>query len=79
MLNNFGEVLRAWGHDEKALLLLERALEVFSSQAHNQSPLIVPVLTNLATLHRDAGRHDRAEELYLKVGVSHRHYSLINQ
>ena len=72
VLNNLGEVLRAWGHDETALPLLERALEVISShsqssQGHSPSPSIVPVLTNLAAVHRDADRHDRAEEIYTKA------------
>jgi tetratricopeptide (TPR) repeat protein len=69
VLNNLGEVLRAWGHDDAALPLLERALDVISSH-HSDAALdasAVPALTNLAALHRDAGRYAQAEELYRKV------------
>lgn len=64
MAGTFGEVLRELGDHEAAGELLEEALEAARRFYRGDHAEVVKRLSNVGTSHLDAGRFDRAEQLF---------------
>jgi tetratricopeptide (TPR) repeat protein len=63
-LNDLGLGLDAFGRVDEATAMLEEALEIHQAVLGEEHPNSLRILSNVAAMYTDAGRHAQAEPLY---------------